>query len=288
MEIFINPYTDFGFKKLFGEEKNKHLLVSFINDLLGGQEQVVDLTFRNSEHLPGSLLQRKSVFDIYCTNEKGEHFIVEMQKAAQDYFKDRTLFYASFPIQAQATKGDWDFNLKAVYCIGILDFVFGDHKAQKAVNRDVIHTVELKDHRNVLFSDKLKFIYVEMPNFNKTLEELSSHQDRWLFFLKNLNRLEQIPELFAGDVIAEGFEIARVAALDNVERASYESSLKVYRDNYSVVNTASRRSKAEGKAEGKTEVAIAMLTAGFTVEKIAELTQLSEAEILGLAGGLSD
>ena len=288
MEIFINPYTDFGFKKLFGEEKNKHLLVSFINDLLGGQEQVVDLTFRNSEHLPGSLLQRKSVFDIYCTNEKGEHFIVEMQKAAQDYFKDRTLFYASFPIQAQATKGDWDFNLKAVYCIGILDFVFGDHKAQKAANRDVIHTVELKEHRNVLFSDKLKFIYVEMPNFNKTLEELSSHQDRWLFFLKNLNRLEQIPELFAGDVIAEGFEIARVAALDNVERASYESSLKVYRDNYSVVNTASRRSKAEGKAEGKTEVAIAMLTAGFTVEKIAELTQLSEAEILGLAGGLSD
>ena len=85
MEVFINPYTDFGFKKLFGEEKNKHLLISFINDLLGGLEKVVELTLHNTENLPDSSQYRKSVFDVYCTNEKGEHFIVEMQKTDQGY-----------------------------------------------------------------------------------------------------------------------------------------------------------------------------------------------------------
>ncbi|MFT4925996.1 MAG: putative transposase/invertase (TIGR01784 family), partial [Phenylobacterium sp.] len=100
MEVFINPYTDYGFKKLFGEEKNKPLLISFLNDLLGGKEQVTDLTFQNTEHLPdGGVKQRKAVFDIYCTNAKGEHFIVELQKAKQNYFKDRTVFYSTFPIQ---------------------------------------------------------------------------------------------------------------------------------------------------------------------------------------------
>ena len=84
MDVFINPYTDFGFKKLFGEDKNKPLLISFLNDLLGGQQCIVDLTFRNSEMLPDGGASRKAIFDIYCTNEKGEHFIVELQKAKQN------------------------------------------------------------------------------------------------------------------------------------------------------------------------------------------------------------
>ncbi|MFT4927557.1 MAG: putative transposase/invertase (TIGR01784 family) [Phenylobacterium sp.] len=292
MQVFINPYTDYGFKKLFGEEKNKHLLISFLNDLLGGEEQVTDLTFQNTEHLPdGGSKQRKAVFDIYCTNAKDEHFIVELQKAKQNYFKDRTVFYSTFPIQQQAKKGDWDFNLKAVYCIGILDFVFSDHKDLK----DIIHTVQLKNQHNQLFYDKLKYIYIEMPNFNKTLEQLENHCDRWLYFIKNLDTLEEIPELFRDDIIYKGFEVARIAALNKKERASYESSLKEYRDLYSVMKTAKQegiiigeaRGEARGEAKAIESVAITMLNAGMPDEQIATLTKLSIAEVAAIRAKLT-
>ncbi|MFT4929928.1 MAG: putative transposase/invertase (TIGR01784 family), partial [Phenylobacterium sp.] len=242
MQVFINPYTDFGFKKLFGEEKNKHLLISFVNDLLGDKEQVVDLSFKNSEHLPDAGASRKAIFDVYCTNDRGEHFIVELQKAKQNYFKDRTIYYATFPIQQQAKKGEWDFQLKAVYCIGVLDFVFREDQASP----DVIHTVQLKDQYDHVFYEKLKFIYIEMPKFNKSLEQLESHCDRWLYFIKNLASLEVIPELFKDDIICQGFETARIAALDHQERESYETSLKEYRDLYSVMKTAQQEGIEKG------------------------------------------
>ena len=240
MEIFINPYTDFGFKKLFGEEKTKHLLISFLNDLLSGKEVITDLTFKNSELLPDHGDSRKAIFDIYCTNDKGEYFIVELQKAKQNYFKDRTVYYSTFPIQQQAKKGEWNFKLKSVYCIGILDFVFD--KAQK----EVIHTVQLKDQRNAVFYDKLKFIYIEMPNFNKPLEALETHQDRWLYFIKNLSTLDDIPEIFKDDIIFEGFEVARIAAYNEVDRERYHHSLKEYRDLFNVVTTAHEEGVEKG------------------------------------------
>ena len=296
MAVFLNPYTDYGFKKLFGEEKNKHLLISFINDLLGGAEQVTDLTFQNTEHLPdGGAKQRKAVFDIYCTNAKGEHFIVELQKAKQNYFKDRTVFYSTFPIQQQAKKGDWNFNLKAVYCIGILDFVFSDHKDIK----DVIHTVQLKNQHHQVFYDKLRFIYIEMPHFNKPLEQLESHCDRWLYFIKNLDSLEEIPALFHNDIISEGFEVARIAALSQTERASYESSLKEYRDFFSVMQTAKQegldegitigeaRGEARGEAKGIASVASSMIEAGMADEQIATLTKLDIGEVAALRANLA-
>mgnify|MGYP000311427132 CR=1 FL=1 len=102
---YVNPYTDFGFKKLFGTEMNKELLISFINSLFNGKEVVKDLTYLNTEHLGGRELDRKAVFDVYCENEKGEKILVEMQKAEQQFFKDRSLYYATFPIREQAERG---------------------------------------------------------------------------------------------------------------------------------------------------------------------------------------
>jgi predicted transposase/invertase (TIGR01784 family) len=271
MEVFINPYTDFGFKKIFGEEQNKELLISFLNDVLGGTEKIVDLTFHNTEHLPDGGRQRKAVFDIYCTNDKQEHFIVELQKAKQNYFKDRTVFYSTFPIQQQAQKGEWDFKLKAVYCIGLLDFVFSEHKTLK----EVIHTVQLKNQHHQVFYDKLKFVYIEMPHFNKSLEQLESHCDRWLYFIKNLAELEHIPALFNYDIIYQGFETARIAALDQKERKHYESSLKEYRDLYSVMKTAKQEGFDEGKAQG-IEIGEAIAEKAEAAKQQAETAQENE------------
>ncbi len=131
---YVNPFTDFGFKKIFGEEARKPLLLDFLNALLPETEKIIDLSFKNNEQLGQTNLDRKAIYDLYCENEKGKKFIVELQKAKQNYFKERTIYYSTFPIREQAEKGEWKYNLKAVYCIGILDFIFTTMKrSQKKV-----------------------------------------------------------------------------------------------------------------------------------------------------------
>ena len=156
-EKYINPFTDFGFKKLFGEEANKDLLIDFLNSFLYQDHKIVNLTFRKTEHLGATELNRKAIFDLYCQDEKGQRFIVELQKAEQKFFKDRTVYYSTFPIQEQAEKGEWNYKLEPVYCIGILDFKFEDDKdyPDKYLHRVALSELETKK----LFYDKLFYIY---------------------------------------------------------------------------------------------------------------------------------
>ena len=168
---YISLLTDFGFKRIFGTEPNKRLLIDFLNTLLPAHHHIQDLTFKNTEQLGSKVIDRKAIFDIYCQAQNGERFIVEIQKAKQNFFKDRSIYYATFPIQEQALKGEWDFELSAVYTVGVLDFIFDDHKADDTF----LHVVELKNQRCEVFYKKLKFIYIELPKFNKSLDQLESH-----------------------------------------------------------------------------------------------------------------
>ena len=148
-DIYINPFTDFGFKKLFGEEPRKNILIAFLNTLLPARHQIQALTYDKTEQVGASLDDRQARFDLACISSTGERFIIEIQKATQNYFKDRSVYYSTFPIQAQAKQGDWDFKLNAVYSIGILNFVFDED--QRAHDQTVVHTVQLKDQNNALF-----------------------------------------------------------------------------------------------------------------------------------------
>jgi predicted transposase/invertase (TIGR01784 family) len=132
-EKYINPFTGYGFKRLFGEESNKDLLLDFLNELLKNEQgQITGLTYLKSDRLGNSEEDRRAVFDLYCENERGEKFIVELQKTKLKFFKDRTVYYSTFPIQEQAERdSDWNFDLKAVYTVAILDFVFDGDKAEK-------------------------------------------------------------------------------------------------------------------------------------------------------------
>jgi predicted transposase/invertase (TIGR01784 family) len=190
---YINPFTDFGFKKLFGEEPNKELLLDFLNELLKDEQgPIKELTYLKNENLGASEVDRKAVFDLYCTNEKGEKFIVELQKTEQKYFKDRTVYYSTFPITEQAKKGDWDYQLKAVYMIAILDFVFDQDESEPDKYRYDVKLTDIDTCK--VFYNKLKFIYLEMPKFTKHIEELSSHFEKWMYVLRHLSTLERIPE----------------------------------------------------------------------------------------------
>ena len=246
-ERYINPYTDFAFKLLFGTELNKELLISFLNALLHGEEHIKEITYLNSEHLGTQERDRRAVFDIYCENEQGEKFLVEMQKGEQAFFKDRSIYYATFPIREQAIKGsEWNYQLKAVYTVAILNFVFDDK------DDDYFHhEVKLVDMRTKkVFYDKLTFIYLEMPKFNKTEYELETMFDKWMFVLRNLSRLMERPVALQERVFERLFKAAEIANFDRRELIEYEDSLKNYRDWYSVVSTAEQKGIQKGIQEG--------------------------------------
>jgi predicted transposase/invertase (TIGR01784 family) len=253
---YINPLTDFGFKRLFGTEPNKNLLIDFLNVVLPPQHRVKDLTYRSTENLGNTPIDRKAVFDLYCESEKGEKFIVEMQKAKHNYFKDRSIYYASFPIQEQSQKGSWNYKLEPIYTIGILDFIFDEDKNDDSF----LHVVELKDQNCKVFYEKLKFIYLELPKFKKTIDQLNDHFDKWLFLLKHLPDLEDPPLPLQENVFMQLFEVAQIASFSQAERESYENSLKYYRDMNGVIETAREEGMAQGIQEGKRSLLLKQLS----------------------------
>ena len=290
IDRYVNFYTDFAFKKLFGTEINKDLLISFLNALLQGREEIKEITYLNTEHLGTQEYDRRAVFDVYCTNEKGEYFLVEMQKGEQQFFKDRSLYYSTFAIREQAPRGEWDYGLKGIYTIGILNFSIFDDDA------DYRHEVKLMDVvTKEVFYDKLTFIYLEMPKFAKTAGELETLFDKWLYVIKNLATLMERPAILQEKVFARLFEAAEIAKFDKVERREYEESLKNYRDWFSVMKTAREKGhqkgleegREEGRKEGREEganekaldIARQMKRSGVSLELIVRYTGLGEEQI---------
>jgi predicted transposase/invertase (TIGR01784 family) len=276
-EKYINPFTDFGFKKLFGTEVNKDLLMDFLNELIHNEGTIKEVKYLNSEQLGRSEDDRRAVFDIYCETETGETFIVEMQKARLNFFKDRSVYYASFPIREQGMRGDWDYRLKAVYTVGILNFVFNESKDDK----DYYHSeVKLMDtQKKTVFYDKLTFIYLEMPKFNKSIDELETRFEKWMYVLKNLPKLHELPAQLQERIFEKMFHVAEIEKLNRQEISEYEDSLKIYRDWYSVMETAKREGERKRKIEGKMEVALKMLEDGISFENVCNYTGLSEEQI---------
>ena len=303
---YVNPYTDFGFKKLFGTEINKDLLISFINSLLHGKEVVKDLTYLNTEHLGTGEADRKAVFDVYCENENGEKILVEMQRGEQQFFKDRILFYTTFPIRDQQMIKEWNYRLKAVYVIGILNFTF-DEQSDDFYH----HEVKLMDTRTKeVFYDKLTFIYLEMLKFNKSEEELNGMFEKWLFVLRNLSRLMERPKALQERIFTKLFEAAEIAKFTKTEYDNYEESLKIYRDWKNTIDTAELKGEKKGFKKGEKsgiekgrkeglekglekgrkegakkkaiEMAQSLKAKGVAISIIAECSGLSEEEINSL------
>jgi len=273
-ERYINPFTDYGFKKLFGEESNKDLLLDFLNVLLKEEQgEIKSLTYLKNEHLGTGELDRKAIFDLYCENEKGEKFIVELQKTKQNFFKDRTVYYSTFPIREQAKRADWNYELNAVYTVAILDFVFDEDQQDTAKFRYDIKLTDIET--KAVFYDKLTFIYLEMPKFNKTVEELETRFDKWLYVIRNLNRLDQVPDKLRERVFEKLFETAEIARFTPDQVCSYEDSLKYYRDMKNSLDTA----REEGREQRELEIAKEMKLAGEPIEKIIRFTGLTLEQI---------
>ena len=248
---YFNPYTDFGFKKLFGEEGSKDLLIDFLNQLLPIHHQIQQLTFKNSENLADTVTERRAIFDIYCESKTGDKFIVEMQKAKIKHFKDRALFYSTFPIREQSEKGDWNFYLLPIYFIAILDFEYDESTTSK-FRRDVC----LKDQDGDIFFDKLNFKFLQMPLFNKQENELVTHFDKWLYFLKNLESFNHIPAILNEPIFQKGFEIAEISHLNLEQYEQYKKSLVQYLEVKNVFDAAFEEGEKVGIEKGQVQGAL--------------------------------
>ncbi len=288
MSRFMDPTTDFGFKKLFGNEDHLDVTASFLNALLELKSPLLDLGFANPEQLPEAAEQRSGVFDLFCRDAGGNRYLVEMQKSRLDFIKDRLVYYSTFPIAAQAPKGhqryqyspppastlrirdaavaygyyeektedwiapaEWNYELKAVYCVAILAYKLKG--STFAVNRGSIRN-DQPPHQP--FYDKLQFITVELPLFDPRKPEYSLDQplNKWLYFLKYLRDFEQIPEVFKNDkIFQKAFWIAEFANFTPEERDEYDLVLKRHWDTYAVLQTSRNEGLTEGKAEGLAE-----------------------------------
>ena len=294
MSKYINPYTDFGFKKLFGTEANKDILIDFLNEIVNKEHKIKDLTFNNTENFGDLAQDRKAIFDIYCETFSGEKIIIEMQKAKINFFKDRAVFYTTFPIKEQAEKGNWSFELRPVYCIAILDFEF-DKGAKRANYRS---DVTLKNQYCEEFYNKLKYIFIEMPKFNKKENELETHFEKWLYFLKHLADFDSIPAILKEKVFEKGFKTAEIAALDKTQHDAYEKNLLQYWEMTSAIDTAfedgieqgieqgiekgieqERSMQEELRKQEKLETIRKMLAEGLDIKMISHISGLSIAEI---------
>lgn len=275
MSKYINPYTDFGFKKLFGEEANKDLLIDFLNQILPAYHQISELSFRNSENIPELSHERKAIFDIHCESKTGEKFIVEMQKAKVNFFKDRSLFYSTFPIKEQAKRGDWDFKLTPVYMIAILDFQY-DEKEER---QKFLRSVDLKDQDGDIFYDKLNFKFIQMPLFTKNEDELENHFDKWIYFLKKLEGFESIPAILQEPIFKKAFNVAEIANMTHEQYEFYQESLLTYIEVKEFVKTATSEGNEKGRQDREIEIARDLKQLGVAIDIIRKSTGLSEKEI---------
>lgn len=272
---YINPLTDFGFKKLFGTEPNKDLLINFLNQLLPKQHLIKDLSYRQNDHKGYTPYDRSASFDIKCESKSGEQFIVEMQKAKQQYFKDRSVYYSSFPVQEQGKKGTWDFKLTPVYTVAVLDFTFDDEREKPSI----VQQVQLKNQDCEVFFDKLNYIFIELPRFTKKQDELETTFDKWLYVLRHLSELNDRPKALQERVFKKLFKAAEIANYSPEEKEVYEGSLKKYRDIQNSVNTADREGEKRGRLKERVAMAKKMKDKGMPINEIHEITGLSIEEI---------
>ena len=284
-ERYISLLTDFGFKRIFGTVPNKDLLIDFLNSLFEGELVVKDVTYLNSEHVGDVHTERKAIFDVYCENENGEKFIVEMQNASQQYFKDRSLYYSTFPIREQAQKGGlWNYELKHVYVVALLNYDMTEPSfAKDTINHD-IGLLDKQTHK--VFNDKLTFKYVEISKFDKSIEELKTNYDKWIYVLQNLSRLNSQPKYLQTAVFTRLFKQAEIAGFTRTELREYEDSLKAFRDMRNTLDNAKKEGLEEGLIKGERnktiEIAKNLLEMKMPFETITKATGLSLEEVKNL------
>ena len=297
MGRYINPFTDWGFKRLFGQEFSKDLLINFLNDLFEGEFQIKDVTFKDKEQLGDTNDLRGCIFDIYCVTDDDKHFIVEMQNRWVPFFVNRSIYYASKAFVAQRKKFDEAgvrtailYQFVPVYVVCIMNFMPKEHEVTK-FRTDVALREKSSDS---MFSDKLRFIYLSLPFFDKSEEEFETGFEKLIYVLKYM----EMDEVFKNLPLAEQkkmldhlAKLPDVRFLSSEEREKYDESIKAVDDYYSGLYGSyvegEKKGIAKGIAEGRVEgelskgltIARNLLSMGMSWLQIMQATGLTEEEL---------
>ena len=247
----INLLTDFGFKRFFGTEPYKKNLIHFLNAFLPPYiGTVTDVTYRPTEQLGMTDKNKRIVFDVFCSsqNENKENIVVEMQKASQEFLKNRVIAYSSRIISNSLVKGDRKYNYPTVISIILANFEITELKGVP----DFVQHVMLKDDKNRIFSEKMSFLLIDLTKFatRKQFGKLTDDRQKWCYAIKNMWRLEEsdIPEKY--NVFHELYKDCQLSKLNTMEKEEYEKSVLEYEDVQDAMEYHHRIGKAEGFNDG--------------------------------------
>ena len=280
---FVDVKNDVAFRKIFGSEQKKVILISFLNAVLGleGQSRIKDVTFVNPFQLPRLIGEKSTIIDVKATDEKGSTFIVEMQVAEPAGFDKRVLYYASKDYAGQINIGDEYPKLRPVYFIGVLNFNYFSGE-----NYLSSHLIVDEETGDCVFKD-LKFRFIELRKFNKQADELKNIIDKWTFFIKNADSLEVMPDNVDDEGLREAYE---EAAQHNWTRLEYDAYIYagmraqdgkgiIERAVEKAVEKAVEEAETKGEEKKRDELILAMNKEGLPISTIAKITNLDEAAV---------
>ena len=229
--------------------------MGFLRDLFP-ERRISEISYIRTEHQGLSERERNSVFDVVCSCPDGVQFVVEVQKKSQKHFRDRALYYATFPIREQAAKGRWDYGLTPVCIIGILNFAL-DHGPGfdgRRWKEKFVHRYRLReDETGEIMNSNLEFVYLEVGAFRKDAGELNGNMDKWMYVLKNLARLTDRPYALQDRVFGMLFAAAEIAAYSPADRNQYEHDIMTENDYWNTIDYAKEEARREGLEEGRAE-----------------------------------
>jgi len=223
---FISPTTDLTFKLVFGQKKHNQLTMDFINDLLerAGDQRITHISFMDKENIPERVDDRLSAVDINCKDASGHEFIIEIQRKRQSFFDKRALYYTSSLLARQLSKGESFVLLRPVIFIGIMEFDFyGDKTYEDPISHHMI--CNMKTGKQSI--DLIELHFIELPKFKKTVDQLVTQIDKWLFFLKNAQDLHKIPTVYEDSPsMQEAFNLMEQANFTKEELARYDREIE--------------------------------------------------------------
>jgi predicted transposase/invertase (TIGR01784 family) len=273
--VFADLLTDRTFKKAFNPDtKNKVCLIALLNAVLEGEisSPIVDVQSRDKEFNDGSNENRTTVFDLYCIDSAQRRFIIEVQLLMQENIVNRAIYYASQTVIAQGERGQkYNYELKPVVTVVFMEFnVFVDDR--------YIRRAKLREINGASVSDVLSFAFVELPKFNKPLDQLETTLDKGLYVLKNMKNLTQMPKQYANTVFELLFSTAYLAKLSKEEQKMIDEAQKAKWDEYAINKAALDR----GQNIARREMAKEMLIEGDSVEKVVRVSKLTESDVLAI------
>ena len=277
--IYIDPMVDYGFKKIFKESGKKQLIIRPLNAIFG--LDIEDIDIRESEQQGLTEQERKATYDMHCATRNGETFIIEVQLAEQLHFMERAIFYSSRTIAHKAQRGPWNFDLRPVFFLGFLNFDIRHLDPAKADPSRFIHKFSLlEEETNELMSRALRFAFMEVARFDKTIEECITFEDRFLYIMKNLPNFAANPQLWEDmdPYFTELMEEAEFAKMTWEEQEAYIASMKQKWDYQNTLDFA----EMKGREEERINTAREMLKDNIPVETIAKYTRLTEEQVLSL------